>query len=488
MSTAIETVLKSYNQQIRNIFVPQNVQNSHEFDVPGLTTEKAVGNVNGAQLLYVNGGLFADACLERPVMNLTLNPMRALANRIPVIRRNTQKSVYAYLTDIAEPTGALPVAPCDDAQQVGGLSACYIECTKGRISMRSQTLEMDAIIEKLCRGVQDDLYFVGDVRGVSGPVPNGTLENNSIVAQGATRRQIQLIGRAMQREVMKQFWSGDPTNVALNTASGGAKQFYGLSFLVANDYGTVAKPFVTGTSCDRLNSDIKDFENACLGAAASNGFGIFGHMQELEDTLWNKAALHGYANVEWVWVMHPIFWGQLIKFLPCEMLSDGCGAPTLGGAAPANVGQTQVVINDMGAIALRQEMQASMRIQINGRSYQVILDDAMPIVTNAGPPVDYTGDIYFLPMNVEGQPVLFWEAKDYRALTQELAVIPGGLAGLHGWIDGGIKMLTVEHKNWYIEIESKIELCLYLLAPHLAGRITNINACPMQGKFVPDNF
>ena len=487
MSTEFEVMLKSYNEQIRNVFVPPGVRDPESFEIPLL---KAVGTSNTAQLMYVSGGLFADACLERPVMNLTMNPMRSLANRIPVVRRNTQKSTYAYLTSIGTPSGTLPVAPCDDAQRVGDLTACYLECTKGRMSFRSQTIEMDAIIEKLCRGVPDDLFFVGDIRGVTGPVPNGTLDNKQIVAQGATRRQIQLIGRALQHETLKQFWSGDPTDAALNTAGGGAIQFYGLTFLVADDYGTVAKPFVTGTQCDRLNSDIKDFENTCLGGAnATTGFGIYAYMQELEDTIWNRAALQGFVNVEWVWTMHPIVWGQLVKFLPCEIISDGCGAPQIGGgAAPVNVQNTQVVVNDMGAIALRQEMQNAMRISLNGRSYQVILDDAIPIVTNAGPPVDYTSDIYFLPLTVESQPVLFWESKDYRALAQELAPIPGGLASLHGWIDGGIKLLTAEHKNWCVEVEAKMELCLYLLSPQLAGRITNVNACPLQSKPVPDNF
>lgn len=479
MSTPMQTVLKSYNQQIRKTFIPEGVNDKEAWEIPGLT--KDVGDTNTAQLMYVAGGLFANACLERPVMNLTLNPMRSLANQIPVVRKNTQQSTYAFITDIAGATGDLPVAPCDNAQVVGDLSACEMVMSKGRISIRSQTIELDAIIEKLCRGIQTDLFFVGDVRGASGPVPNGNLQNSDIVAMGATRRQISLIGRSMQLEVLKQFWSGDPANVALNTAGGGAKQFWGLSFLVADDYDT--KTFVSGTNCVRLNSDIKDFASNCIGAAAADGFGLFGYMQALEDTIFNRAALQGYPNVEWVWVFHPILWSQFIKFVPCEMLSDGCGTPLLGGGtAPANVGQTQVVINDMGAIALRQEMQNTMSLTINGRTNRVVLDDTLPLVTDAGPPVEYEGDIYFIPLNVEGVPVLFWEAKDYRALVQELAPIPGGLASLHGWIDGGIKLLTAEHKNWCIEVEAKIELSLLLIAPQLAGRITNVRACPLQAK------
>lgn len=476
MKTINETLLKSYNDQIRNVFIPKGVSNPEDWDIP---LRKDLANTNEAQLLYVNGGLFSDCCLERPVMNVTLTPMRSLANRIPVFMRNTQRSTYALLTGIDEPTGSLPENPCDNSPQGCNFSACYIDTAKGRMSFETCTLEMDAIIEKLCRGVHDDLFFIGNVRGVSDLIPNGILENSALIAQGAVRRQIQLLGRYLQREVLRQFWTGDPTNPALNTAGGGARQFWGLDFLIADDYDR--KPFVRGDGCDQLNSDVKDFENTCIGGRDANGFGIYSYMQAMEDTLFNRAALHGYSNVEWVWVMHPIAWSELVKTLPCEMLSDSCAAPLYVGP-PAVPGVT-VVSNDMGQVALRQELQSTMRIPVNGRTYQVILDDSAPLVNNGGTPPTYTTSIYFVPLVVDGQPVLFWDSKDYRVLEQELSPVPGGLGGLHGWTDGGTRLLTVEHRKTCFHIWGKAELSLILLSPYLAGRIDNVNICPLQTKF-----
>ncbi len=80
MSGYADVVLKSYNDQVRNTFVPAGVTDGDAFDV----LKKAVGNTNAAQLLYVEGGLFANCMLERPVMNVTITPKRALGNRIPV--------------------------------------------------------------------------------------------------------------------------------------------------------------------------------------------------------------------------------------------------------------------------------------------------------------------------------------------------------------------------------------------------------------------
>jgi hypothetical protein len=475
--TYTDVMLKSYNEQVRGVFIPKNVQNPEDFEVK---LQKAVGDTNGAQLLYVDGGLFADACLERPVMNLMLNPQRSLANRIPVRRSNLQKATYGYITDIGEPTGALPDAVCEDGQEVGDLSACYSFMEKGRMSFSTKTIEMESIIEKLCRGVQDDLYLVGDVRGVSGPVPNGFVDNTSVVAQGAVRRQIQLVGRALQRETLRQFWSGDPSNGSLNTAGGGAKQFYGLSFLIADDYGTGSKPFATGTNCNKLNSVIMDFGNSNVGEAAANGYGLFYHMEEMESRIWNRAAFMGHVNIEMSVVMHPVMWDQVTRYLPCEVMAGNCGIASGDGAVPSNV-PTVISVNDMAQVALRQQMQNTMSIQLNGRTYNVILDDALPVTTNAGPPVTYTSDIYFVPTRVDNVPVLFWDALDYRVLSQELSPIPGGLGGLHGWIDGGIKLLNVQHNNSCFKIDAKMKLALQLLAPHLAGKIENVDVAPLTG-------
>lgn len=478
MSGYTEAVLKSYNEQVRNTFVPPGVADGDAFDV----LKKAVGNTNSAQLLYVEGGLFANCMLERPVMNTTITPKRALGNRIPVIRRNTQKSMYGYLTDIAEPSGSLPSYPCDDSQAVGDLSAAFIEVERGRVSLQSKTLEMDKIIQRYHNGISTDLYIVGDVRGVSAGVPTGMEDDQAFLSQSAVRRQMQLITRGLQQEVMRQFWSGDPTNGALNTVNGGAKQFWGLEFLVADDYGT--KTNVTGTNKTALNSDIKDFESTCIGAANANtSLGLYGYMSELEDTITQKASLQGFTNVEWVWVLHPTHWAALVKYLPYEMLGDG-GTVLAGGASVMN-NNVSVVVNDMGIATIRQQLQSSMRLNVNGRTYMVILDDSMPIAqTGSAAPYSNTGDIYFLPLTVEGQPVLFWESADYRELTNALEPIPGGLGSLHGFVDGGMKLVTARHNGFCFLVQAKMELGLVLLAPQLSGKISNVTACVLQSKTV----
>jgi hypothetical protein len=476
MGYALET-LKGFNEQVRGIFTTNAVTvRPEEFEV--LRKHNNIpGTLNDAQLLYVEGGLFTDCCLERPVMNVTINPQRALGNAIPVIRRNTQVSKYAFMTDIAEPTGALPVNPCDDPPQVGDIAACFMETRKGRISLSTKTLELDRIIQRYCEGITSDLYLVGDVRGVSAGIASGMQENLSLMAEAAVMRQFQLLARGLQHELMRQFWTGDPTNAAVNTAGGGARQFWGMEYLVADDYDT--KTWVSGTDCDKLNSDIKDFEGTCVGAAnATTGVGLYEYMQTLEETLTTKASLYGYTSVEWVWVMRPEMWAALTKYLPCEMLSGNCATPLVGTTPLAT--QVSIDVSGMGIATVRQQMQSSQRIDVNGRTYRVILDDSMPVTTVAGPPASHESDIYFLPLRVEGQPVLFWDTADYRAVDQALRPVPGGLGGLRGWHDGGMILSIVTSLNYCFSITSKLEAGLVFLAPHLAGKIESVRSCRIQ--------
>jgi len=476
MGYALET-LQKFNEQVKGIFTTGAVTvRPEEFEV--LRKHNGIpGTAGDAELLYVEGGLFSDCMLEKPVMNVTINPQRSLGNMIPVVRRNTQVSKYAFLTDIAEPSGALPEFPCDDPQQVGDLSACFLETRKGRASFSSKTLEMDRIIQRYHEGLTTDLYLVGNVRGVSAALQSDMEANLSLMAEAAVMRQFQLVARKLQQKLLRQFWTGDPTNAALNTAGGGERQFWGLEHWVATDYDT--KTWVNGTNCERLNSDIKDFEDTCVGAAnATTGVGLYEYMQTLEETLTTRASFYGYTSVEWVWVMRPEMWAAITKYLPCEMLSGNCSTPLDGNSALT--GNVSIDVSGMGIATLRQQLQSSQRIDVNGRTYRVIIDDAMPVTTVAGPPVAHSSDIYFMPLSVEGQPVLFWDVADYRTLDLALRPVPGGLGGLRGWHDGGMFLSVVTSLNYCFSITTKVEAGIVQLAPHLAGRIENVRACRIQ--------
>ena len=112
----------------------------------------------------------------------------------------------------------------------------------------------------------------------------------------------------------------------------------------------------------------------------------------------------------------PTIWSAIVKYLLCEMLSGNCAQPLAGNTPLAD--NVQININDFGIATVRQQLQQSMRIDVNGRTYRVILDDSIPL-TRAGvaPNVSHTSDIYFIPLTVDGQRTLFWDVAGFRAVS-----------------------------------------------------------------------
>ena len=484
MSNQFKALMESYNKQALQTFTGKTV---NKFQLPGggytggddfLT--KDVANTNEAQLLYSAGGFFVDCCLDAAVINTTIQPIYSLANMLPSFPTTNRKTSFGFLTVINGTTGAYPNAPCDDDPEVGDIDFCKAELEVGRISYQTKTIELDALIEKACMGVREDFYLIGNVRGVSAIPSTEQLADRDFVKRMAVRRQLSLVGRALQRDMIHQLWTGDPTNGAQNTAGGGRKEFYGLLKLIANDYGTAAKPWVTGTNCAALNSDVKTF-TGCIGDGTYPG--IYALLQEMEDTIYNRAAYMGLLPFEAILVMHPITWSQLVKYLPCEMMGDSCvrpGVPATGNGTIINVD------GGMSQTFLRNKMQTEMQLELNGRTYNVVLDSGIPLVQGGTPTAPtYTGSIFFIPLQVAGEPVLYWQYKDYRNLDQQLSAIPGSMTDYRGWSDGGHFHSVIEYLRRCFVVSTKLEANLIFKAPMLAGRIDDVKVCPAQEKPLP---
>lgn len=468
----MQEMLAEYNRQALAMFGPYN---TNGFVSPA-ALNKAVGDQNEAGLFYSGSGFFVDCALEAPIVNLTLNPLFSLANMIPVYPTSDRKMVFGYLSQISGTTGSYPDFVCDDSPVVGDPSFCKAEFDIGRISYQTKTLEVDALIEKAHRGVREDFYLVGSVRGTSALPSSQQLSDRDFVKRAAVRRQMMLVGRAFQHDLINQFWNGDPTNLTQNTTNGGRKEFWGLLNLIANDYAS--KAGVTGTNCAALNSDVKDFggPTAVVGDGTANFYAL---LQELEDTLYQRAALMGLLPTEWVIVMHPVIWSQLVKYLPCEMMGDGCVRP---GVSTNPNGTVFIGPGDgMSQVFLRNQMMNSMTIEVNGRTHRVVLDHGLPIVADVTP-TTYTGSVLMIPMRVAGEPVLFWRHKDYSLIESQLAPIPGSQTDMLGWSDGGRYHWVIENHRRCFVIDGKLEVGLVFTAPQLAGRIDNVTVSPLQAK------
>lgn len=451
----------------------------------GSGVRRAIAKENEAQLFYAEGGLFVDCSLERSVLNTLIQPMGGLANMIPVRPTVDETVKYAFVTQ-RTPSGTTPMDyPCDDPPVVGTIDACFASFGIGRLEYSTRTIELDKIIQRAHRGVPDDLYFVGNIRGEPAIPSREDLLNNNLVQQGAVRMQMSLQANAHQMQLFNWFWNGDPRPeaVTMNGAHGGWQSFWGLNSMIANDYGTVAKPWVTGTNCTLLNSDVKDFSETEHGGFVGQD-SIFDYLQELESTIYMRAFYMSLLPTRWVFVMHPIIWAEVVKYLPCDMAANSCVGPNV-----------VINANDGGSglynLAMRRQLENTMQLQLNGRSVEVVLDSATPITENA--PVapatvpTYTSSIYLVPLTVRGEQTLYWRHMNYGEFGAALAPIPNQ-PDTEGWSDAGRFHWIIDRDHGRcFKIRSKIEPALVFRAPHLAGRIDNVTVTPKQAKPLPVN-
>lgn len=461
----------SYGQIYENISAPVLI-NPYADDI-FMKHDSGVGTTNDVDIWGSEGGLFADCCIDNPVMSLLYRPLRGLGSLIPVRADNNEVVKRAYITGDYSLIDSRPSDVCEAGPTVGAMDACFAEFRKGRVSYSSKTAELDELIKNACIGVNTNrFYLVNAVRGTSGPVPQmGADQDNSIFSM-ALMREMHFIANRMNMDLMKQFWAGDPSN---NTVGGGYKEFVGLDLMIVDDYGD-GKNWVSGTGdCENLNSDVKTF-NARIGEANASGYYIYDLLQELMFELSSRADGYG-SMVDWVIVMPRIIWHKLTEFLPCEMMSAGCASST----------SVSVVSNDNYQARARDEMRRSQTLDINGMTFPVLIDEFIPVVEtdNLDGTFDYTSDIYVIPLRVNGEVVLEWTHADYRAFNQALQGIPAGISQeLRGWSDDGRMHHVIQRNLRCFIVDVKTEMGLIFTAPHLAGRVSSVKAYMAQKHMV----
>lgn len=441
-----------------------------------------VGGTNQMQRFYAEGGIFTACDLERPVINAVLNPKSTMLNILPVRTRLVEQRRYSYVTQLNEADAGPGTTVCADCPSVNDIATCESTWRVGRLCYQTRTGEIDALIRRANIGVRDDLFFLGDMRGIRNTAIDGTrlAQDENLIQQGAVRFQFFLLGRALERTLANWVWVGDPNDAQQNTNPGAQtdndawKSFYGLDLLIANDYGVPAqKPFVSGTNCAALNSIVFDFSTVPGAQPGDNGkigsAPIYPVLQEMEQVLHDRAMEFGLDPVFWVLSMHPRQFTEFVKYIPCEMVTDGCTGTDLTTDTSGT--------NPMWQMAERQRLVNSRTIDLNGRTLDIFLDYFQPITPGPGPN-EITGSFYFVPLTVAGGTEVLWmEHYDYTAFTTALDPIPRDHP-MRGWTDGGIFHSVVNWDYRCFMVNTKIEPTLIFLAPHLAARIDNVITCP----------
>lgn len=419
--------------------------------------QKAVSNVQTANQLHGNGGLWAIAGLERDVITAHIRPT-GIAKELPLIATTSEDPRFGILTGYTNPTGTEPTSACQDAP-IGFVKGCTLTARFGLTRRDTNTIEFDKVMLRANRSDFTDLRLRGRVLGLANLEPRSLNERQ--ILNIITMSEMVTAGVNAERKLVTEMWQG---------TFGVATEFPGLDDQIVTGHVDAE----TNTACPAVDSDIKDF---AFDDVEGGGRSIVEYLSMLEWMIFFNAERMGLAPFTAAIAMRPELWQVLTEVWPCQYNTNKCASAVIGTAS-------RVVIDGRENIAQRDSMRANMRIDINGRSYPVILDDGIfeSDSTNeanllAG---EYASTIYFVPLTIVGNfPVTYREYLDYRDSFADANVAL--LRGRHDfWTDGGVYSWAIENDRWCYSLSLKTEQRIVLRTPHLAGKIQNVKYIPLQ--------
>lgn len=404
-----------------------------------------------ANLLHGSGGLWSTPGLEREIINAMIRPT-GIGSLLPLLPSVDVDPRFGSLTGVTAPVGNQPSAVCDVAPHAY-MKGCNLTARFGRIRYDTNTIDMDETMLRVNRGDFTDLQFKGQLLGLTGVEPKGL--NQGQILNVMTMAEMVTVGVLFDREITRQIWQG--------------------SFLIANEFpgldvqiATGQRDADTGVTCPALDSDVKSYNYHLIDHS------IVTYMSMLEFYIWNNADKMGLSPATWVWAMRPELWQELTAIWPCAYYTNKCSGAVDSNATVALDGQEMTDIRD--------QMRNGMWIEVNGRRYNVVVDNGIFEHNNINNarllPGEYASSIYFVPLTILGNmPVTYRQYVDYRGAAADIALLRGKETF---WTDQGEYSWALEQHAWCYMLDAKTEQRVILRTPQLAGRIDAVKYVPLQ--------
>lgn len=418
--------------------------------------------------LHGPGGLFGVSGLERELISTRVQP-RGLIGNLPARGTTTMNPMYPYITGFQAVSGSTKNGVCDDPQTAGPIKNCLQTAAFGRQEFMTRTFERNRLGQQINRGEFMDLTLVNGplVSGAGGITSPASANGGGFDLNDEVASRFVEVGVAFENYYLRQLYVGNPAN---NSAAGGYKEFPGLDILI----GTTKVDAIQGTPCPSLHSDIKAFNYAL--ASAAGGQTIVNVLTYLLRTRKSLAARTNMGGVTWALVMREELFYEITAVWPCAYLTFRCQQQT------ANT-QTVLQVDAESQLQMRNDLRNGQYLLIDDVKIPVIFDDGIIEENRADNAAITAGcfasDIYLIPLTIRNGTMAstFVEYLDYSATNGAMTMAdPRDF-----WTDGGKYMW--HHKppnNWCEQWLSKSELRVILLTPQLAGRVTDIQYCPLQ--------
>lgn len=417
----------------------------------GMTTKDA-GTTPGTPL-HGPGGLMATPGQSRQIANAMILP-RGLNGRIPVRKSIDTNAVVGILTGLTATSGSEPTAACADWPAVGQFKLCHQTFPFGRQGRMSQVLQLDRVGEIVNRGeFRDNVLW-----GQPATTPNSTPQpiNWAQVLQSEVEKKMGELYGGYFRDYSRYLYTGNPQTTA---GSAGWQQYRGLQLQIA----TGKRDAITGVSCPAADSIVYDFNGTNV---TSSGDTVYARIANVVTNLERLSEQLGF-EVEWALTMrYGAFWA-MTQIWPCIYATSACNSGAVAGTV-----RTASLLEQT---EMRDEMRRERYLLIEGKRYQVIIDDAIAETPAAGGTVGtYQSDLYFVPLSANGQPSLYFEYFDMNAeaVSAAGAMAPQGFFSTLA--DGRFLLLRLSPTHTCVQVEIIERPRVVLALPFLAARFQNM--------------
>ena len=417
----------------------------------GIATKDA-GTAAGVQL-HGPGGLLATPGLSKQIVNAAIMP-RGIAGRLPVRASIDTNEIFAIFTGQLTSTGIEPTAACAEWPMVGQFKVCKQQHPFGQQGRESQVLNIKYAGQITNRGeFTDNVLFgqpnMGD-NVVAAPIDWGRALQNEV------EKKLAELYAGYFRDYARFTYTGNP---AVTAGSQGWMQYRGLDLLVA----TGKRDAISGVLCPAADSKVFDFNGT---NASVNGAAVYAIIANQVTNLEREAEQLGF-EVKWALTMrYGAFWA-LTQIWPCVYATSGCQtAPIIPGIVSSSLTE---------ATQMRDEMRNGRYLLIEGKRYEVVIDDTITETAAAGGAVGtYQSDIYFLPLTANGQPALFWEYFPFDAGATEAAARMAPNGYFTAMANGRFLQVRQSPTHTCVQVEIIERPRLILLTPFLAARFQNL--------------
>lgn len=435
------------------------------------------------------GGLFNQPGQDMRVFSAMIQPIGGIVDALPVVYSDmldnqfggNEQELYTTITGVTQSSQDLahqPTVVCDPFPQGGLMKVCTLVSPYGRYGAQLRTLDLTRVGDLLNPSDPAYLQLVASMQqgGLAPTMPSGAQD---LLINEFQRRAYEAY-TGFRLWVNNRIWNGNPAN---STLSNNWRDVEGLNLQINS--GNKRDAF-TSNLCTAMDSDVKDF-GFTIANAANASRDIVQYVDMMYYYLnWNASRM-GLAPCEWVIVMRPELFDEIVKIWPVRYYQEAL----LQIAAFTN-GRVTIAANE--ATTARDAMRSGLYLPIRGRQVPVVLDDQITElnVTTASQLLagQYASDIYFVPMTVRGAlPVTYIQPYRMNNPIAEAIVQEGRV--LTTWTsDGGLFRWSVRTTGVCVNWDFVTRFRVVCRTPQLAGRITSVGYAPLQHvrSSDPSNF